>query len=423
MSVPKHLEEKIFRARFDLYGTHPFFAQVAQYLKPQICDFVPTMGVTANGDLLINEEFAAKLNRQDMTWVLAHEAMHMVTMTHGRMPEGAFPILWNIASDAVINYIITDDAGIPIVRPEVIRPIYGGEWQKYKDSTTEQVYYDLIKNAEKQLGMTLDDFLKEYEGEGDGGSASGHGNKGKMKDKWWDDSGSRLGKNGKSKGTDPNGNAQSDGGMTEEQKSQWKQRIASAAAAAKQVGKMSGGLDQYVTTILQPKKDWKRELRAMAMTAIKTQWTWKLPSRRTNGKIRTPGKERGTPTAICYIDTSGSMSDPELQRCLSETSQIFKICGGKGHLILGDSEIYFSGEMDANSLASLKEVRRGGTDFTVLFDHIEENFAKRPAILVGFTDLCGPFPKNPPNFPVVWCRPKSGYAGVAPWGRLIEVEL
>lgn len=425
MRFPKHLEEKIFRARFDLYGTHPFFAQIAQYLKPQVCNDIPTMGVTANGDLLVNEEFAARLNAADMKWVLAHEAMHVVTMTHGRMPEGAYPIIWNIASDAVINYIITDDAHIEMVRHEALggKPIYGGEYAKYKDSTTEQAYYDLIQNAEKMLGMSLGKFLEEYEGDGEGAAASGNGGKGKMKDRWWDDSGSRLGKKGNTKGTDQNGNAKSDGGMTEEQKSQWKGRIASAAAAAKQRGQMSGALDQFVTSMLQPKKDWKRELRAMAMTAIKTQWTWKIPSRRTTGKIRTPGKSRGTPTAICYIDTSGSMSDQELQRCLSETSQIFKICGGKGHLILGDSEIYFSGEMKADSLTSLKEVRRGGTDFTVLFDHIEETFDKRPAILVGFTDLCGPFPKNPPNFPVVWCRPKSGYAGAAPWGRLIEVEL
>jgi predicted metal-dependent peptidase len=422
-SFPKHLEQKLFKSRFELYGTHPFFAQIAQYLKPSICNGIPTIAVTANGDLLCNEEFLNKLSKEDMTWVLAHEAMHLVTMTHGRMPEGAYHSIWNIASDAVINYIITDDAGIPIIRPEIAKPIYGGEYQKYKDSTTEQVYYDLIQDAEKQLGMSLEKFLKEYEGDGEGGSASGHGSKGKMKDRWWDDSGSRLGKKGSSKGTDQNGNAKSDGGMTEEQKSQWKQRVASAAAAAKQAGKMSGGLDQFITTILQPKKDWKRELRSIAMTAIKTQWTWKLPSRRTSGKIRTPGKDKGTPTAICYIDTSGSMSDVELQRCLSETAKIFQICGGKGHLILGDSEIYFSGPMDATKLNSLKEVRRGGTDFTVLFDHIEETFTKRPALLVGFTDCCGPFPPFPPAFPTIWCRPKSGYAGEPPWGRLIEVEL
>ena len=423
MNLPRHLEQKIFRARFNLYSSHPFFAQIAQYLKPQVCNLIPTVTITANSDLLINEAFAEQLNKEDMTWVLAHEVMHLVTVTHGRMPDGAYPIIWNVASDAVINYIITDDAGIPIIRPEVCNPIYGGEWEKYKDSTTEQVYYDLIKDAEKQLGMSLNNFLKEYEGGGEGGAASGHGGKGKMKDKWWDDSAGRLGKKGNTKGTDADGNAQSDEGMTEEQRSQWKQRIASAAAAAKQAGKMSGALDNFVTTILQPKKDWKRELRSLARTAIRTQWTWKLPSRRTSSKVRTPGKDRGTPTAICYIDTSGSMSDGELQRCLSETAKIFQICGGNGHLILGDSEIYFSGKMDASQLSNLKEVRRGGTDFTVLFDHIEETFLKQPALLVGFTDCCGPFPKSPPNFSVVWCRPKSSYTGKPPWGRLIEVEL
>lgn len=418
--------KKLMKARYTLYGLQPFFAQLAQYLKPQLCSGIPTMGVDANSNLYVNPEFLDSLDERSVLWVLAHEAMHMVTMTHSRMPEGANPVLFNIASDASINILITDDAKIPLINEKIAKPIYGGQWEKYRGATTEAIYYDLVQNAEKELGMTLEEFMKQNGsgGEDGQGGSSGGVKKGNLKGKWWDDTATRLGKKGVSKGMDANGNAQSDGGMTEEQKAQWKQRAASAAAASKSAGTMTGALEKYLTDILDAKKDWRRELRSLAMTALRSRWTWKIPSRRTSGKVRTPGKERGVPTAICYIDTSGSQSDADIQRCLSETASIFKICGGKGHLILGDSEIYFSGEMDAKNLSHLPEVRRGGTDFRVLFEHIEKEFKKKPSLLVGFTDCCGPFPDAPPSYPVIWCVPKSGSGNEnAPWGRQIEVEV
>ena len=420
-------KKKLAKARYTLYGMHPFFAQLAQYLKPQPCKFIPTMGVDANSNLYVNEDFLESLDEKSVLWVLAHEAMHMVTMTHGRKPEGANHIVWNIASDASINMLITDEAHIPIINEKIAKPIYGGKWTKYKGATTEAIYFDIMKDPMGTIGISLEDLMSQNGdgGEGGEGGSSGGVKKGDLKGKWWDDTASRLGKKGNAQGMDENGNAVSDGGMTEEQKSQWKQRIASATAAAKSAGKLPGGaLADYLTKILEAKKDWRRELRSLAMTALRSQWTWKIPGRRSGSKIRTPGKEKGVPTAICYIDTSGSQSDEDIQRCLSETAKIFKICGGKGHLILGDAKIYFSGEMKAENLSHLPEVQRGGTDFRVIFDHIEETFKKKPSLLVGFTDCMGPFPDRAPSYPVIWCVPKSGSGNSdAPWGRQIEVEV
>lgn len=419
-------KKKISKARYTLHQTQPFFAQIVQYLKPQPCKFLPTMGVDANSNLYVNEAFLDSLSDADTLWVLAHEAMHIVTMTSGRFPEGGDQLVFNIASDCSINMLITDDAGIRIIDEKIAKPIYGGHWTKYKGATTEAIYYDILKDPQKNLGMSLEQLHQQNGdgGDGDEGSSSGGVRQGHLKGKWWDDSAAKLGKKGQSQGMDANGNAQGQGGMTEEQKAQWKQRIASAAAAAKAAGNMPGAIQEYVTTILEAKKDWRRELRSLAMTALRSRWTWKVPGRRSGAAIRTPGKERGVPTAICYIDTSGSQSDMDIQRCLSETAKIFKICGGKGHLILGDSEIYFSGEMDAKNLANLPEVQRGGTDFRVLFDHIEETMKKKPSLLVGFTDGVGPFPDKAPSYPVIFCIPKSGSGHQdPPWGKIIFVDV
>lgn len=394
--TPDSLEKSIFKARYRLESKSPFIAQLARYLKPCISDKVSTAGVSSNGDLIINREFAEKLSDDDMVWLLAHEVMHLVTSTHARTPIGVVHHIWNIASDIVINHIITDDMKLTIINPKVAVPFYGGEWSKYKDWTTEAVYRALIEDIEQTTGMSLAEFLENYSESG----ASGVGDKGKLKGNWWDAPEIPPGT-----GSD----------------NEWKQRIASAAAAARQAGKLSGKLEQFVTSILAPKRDWRKELRTAARTNLKTQWTWRLPSRRTSGKVRTPGKERNAPTAICYIDTSGSMSNEQLQRCLSEICSIFRLCGGNGHLILGDCEIYFSGPMNASKLGALENVKRGGTDFNVLFKHIDETFVKKPSILIAFSDCEGPFPQSAPSYPVIWCQPADGAA--PPWGRVIKISV
>lgn len=421
--LPKHLEDKIVKARFSLYEFFPFFAQLAQYFKPfDGTGITDTMGITANSELYCNPAFLEKANEDDMLWLMCHEAFHIVTLTASRYPEGADRLLWNIASDAVINPIL-DDAGIPLIRPEVLKPIRGDKFEKYKGSTTEAAYFDMYQNPEKTLGMSLKK-LQEIYGDGDGSSGKNGSSKGAMGKYWWDNSGSELGKKGQTKGMDKDGNSQSEGGMTEEQRQQWKDRIASAAEAAKQAGKLPGCLSQFVTTLLAPKKDWKKELRVAVRSIIQTEWTFKKPSRRTIGVgIRTPGVCGEKPTCIGSIDTSGSMSVEELRRCLSEFKKIVELCGGKSYLILHDAEVYWAGEVKDTELSELRKFQQGGTDFCCIFDHIKEEMDKPPVMLVGFTDCCGPFPDKAPNFPVIWCRPTSGFKGEPPWGKLIEVDI
>jgi len=455
LSNTELLEKRMSRARWYLHNHHPFFCRLGQSLATVWTNQIPTAAVDANGHMYFNPDFATRCSDSDLVFVYAHEIMHLVQMCHGRAPMGVIQKPWNIAADACINPILVDDCKMPICSKEALegsRPIYGDPnsndedeklWHMLGKGTTEQAYYYLLKNPEKTMGQTMEQLMAESgmgddPGQGDGSGqpgdqghsgptkpGKGQGGKGALEGRWWDDSGARIIKKANAQGKDPDtGRAMSsNGGMTEEQRAQWTQKIASAACAAKTAGKFPGALDQYITTLLKPKRNWKNELRAFTTSVIKDAYTWKRIGRRCASVVRTPGRLPRTPTAVVYIDTSGSMSDQELQRCLSETFAIAKLCHAEVHLILGDAEIYFSGVKKMNDLGKLKEVQRGGTDFTVLFKHIEDKFRTKPAILIGFTDLCGPFPEKAPSYPVVWCRPKSGYAGEAPWGKLIEVDL
>ena len=187
---------------------------------------------------------------------------------------------------------------------------------------------------------------------------------------------------------------------------------------------MPGNLEAFVTTLLKPKQDWRKYLRHTASTYLKGNWTWKQISRRTSGQVRTPGREKNLPTAVIYIDTSGSISNDDLTRFLSETAEIIRLGGGKCRLLLGDAEIYYDGNVTTSDIASTLPVQRGGTDFRVLFEKIAES-KTRPSILVGFTDLCGPFPDELPGFKTVWCVPGGSWEhkGQAPFGDVIKVDV
>jgi hypothetical protein len=335
-------------------------------------------------------------------------------------------MLWNIASDIAINYLLINKehgAGLDPPRESTIKPCYDGPFEKYWGWMTEDIYYDLIKNRKKC--PACGNGKQKQDGEGQDGQGSpgdqpgdqegqcpgqqgGHSKDCPFKGKWWDESGSTC------------GDDHSEDSMSEEEMEEWKQRVSNAAAEARQAGKLPGALGNFVTDLMQPKRNWRRELRMATHRAMRKRYDWKKVARRTAGKVRTPGKSPHLPQAVIYMDTSGSMSDDDLRDALSEIAEILRLSGGKGHLILGDAQVYHSGECDVSALTNLP-VQRGGTNFIPVFDHIDEK-ELNPAIFIGFSDLEGPFPEFAPKYPVVWCRPQ-GYKSDAPWGRVIDIEI
>lgn len=440
MHLSEEMEIKYHRAKVKLEEILPFFAYLSSFFDPTETNTTPVASINAKGKLRLNPRTFLRLNVEGAAWVLAHETMHMVIATAARFPEGGNHMMWNVASDILINQIITDDTGLAIPPSSVIGDICYGKFTlndgrtidctKYVDWTTHAAYNDLMQEFGKEADK---EEKQKEEGKGDeegqdmGGSGDGDEpsqQKGLFKGKWWCDSGVGAGQSagdGDSEGTEE-GSGECCGSMemTDDQAQEWLDRIASAHMKA--AGKMPGALGDYITELLKPKKNWRRELMRCTCSTIRNLYTWRRPGRRTSGIIRTPGMEPGLPEVGVYCDTSGSMSDTVLQRCLSEGSSIAKVAGGELRLLLGDAIIYHDGQATPKAFAALP-VQRGGTSFVALFDHIEKSKKPAPKMLIAFSDCCGPFPAHPPKFPVVWCIPKDGGSDRPPWGRVIEIEV
>jgi predicted metal-dependent peptidase len=389
-SLPPDIQESLEYARMRLINRFPFFGHLALYLKTHIDnETCPTMSVDNRGNLYINEKFARQLSSEGWIFVLAHEVMHLATLSHVRFPPGGIWPLFNIASDLAINHMLAESR-LPF--PEVpMKPVYGGQFEKYKNWPTEAIYYDLLKNY-PDINKLMSEIAKNGE--------------------WSDDSAERCNGGGK-------------GEASEEEKTIWKQRVAGARVVAKSAGNMPGALEDFINNLLNPKRDWRKEVRMYASYALRGKWTWRRKGRRTGDVVRTPGRDREPPIAAVYVDTSGSMSDEERLRSLSEGAEIIRLCGGKGRLLLGDCQIYYDGEVTPDSMRKLP-LQRGGTDFRVVFEAIE-GWQRNPDLLIGFSDMEGPFPEVAPDFPVIWCKPtwadRAPTSSIAPWGKNVEIEI
>ena len=371
--------DNLTTARFHLLKEFRFFGEIASYLRPEESELIPTAAITDKGIFLLNPNFANKATASDFVFILCHEAMHIVSATLKRRPSHANIEVWNWAGDYAINYMILD-AGIKAPRKELIEPLYD---TKFANQSHEEIYEELMKNKEE----------------------SGK----KAKNKWCDNVCCDC------------ENAMEEGNSDLE-KAKWEQRIIQAANSAREAGQLPGWVENFVANLTKPKYDWKRLLCLTMQSCIKKSFTWKRPNRRTIAiNVITPGKLPELPEAIVYIDTSGSISDNDMNEALSEVMGILSVTCGKGTLILGDAEVYYFGEMTKNSIKKLP-VQRGGTDFVCVFERIKKEKLK-PKVFVGFSDLCGPFPSEAPNYPCIWVRPTGYQHGKAPFGRVIDAEF
>ena len=102
------LELKIQRCKFALMKKSIFIGNVLNRLKVCFSVDFDTMAVDDFGNIYINPKYALNLTEPQVTGVLAHEAMHVITLSFFRK-RGRDHGLWNIATDYIMNmYLFAD---------------------------------------------------------------------------------------------------------------------------------------------------------------------------------------------------------------------------------------------------------------------------------------------------------------------------
>ena len=357
---------KMDKAKAQIVLDQPFFASILLRRKLVETDKIPTLAVNQAGTIYYNNEFTEKLPVPQLVWGLCHEVLHVVGQ-HASRRGHRNPKKWNYAGDAWINDTL-DDAGIGERIPQTVN------MPGSKDDTVENIY-----NA-----------LPEQDGNDDG--KCDFGQPGGSNDGLGDDI---------IEGGD-DGNP-----MTEDEKreieGQIKVEIAEAAQAAKMRGKLSGRLQDMVTSILDVKTPWHEILEKHMVSQVKQGQTWRRANRRYQD-VYLPSTDKLPQMGelVIQVDVSGSISKQELDHYNGHLQRIIEQCRpDKTHVLYTDTEVVRHDEFDCGEEFHLSFFSGGGTDMPAGFKYCAEH-GIQPDVFVCLTDGYTDF-GEPQDYPIVWC--------------------
>lgn len=351
------IESKIIQARVKMLFKHPFFGQLALRLKlVDASSWCPTAAVDGR-NFFYNADFIKQLDNEELVFLVGHELGHCM-FEHFLRRGNREAMLWNMAGDYVINWILKrEKIGKVINKVQICLD------PKYADWTTEQVYDDLLQTGVSQI-QTLDMHLDL--GSGDDSQAGGNDNNTQGK---------------------PNP-------LTAEERKKLQDELKEAMIQAAQsagAGNVPGEIQKIINQLIEPKMNWRELIRASIESTIKNDFTWQRPSRKGwhTGAVL-PGMNRDEEIEICLaIDTSGSIDGDMLVDFVSEVAGIMEQFGSYNIKIWQfDTNVYAYDEFTHDDGRDIRQYHiqgGGGTDFMVNWTFMERQ-SIQPRQLIVFTD-------------------------------------
>ena len=232
-------EQRVTKSHIAIMRSKEFcmFAGVLSVGKVIFSEDIPT-ACTNGRDVIYNKDFIKTLDEKELNFVVLHEALHKAYQ-HMHLWKKLWkinPMVANMAADYVVNYAIheADEQGEITKRPD--SALFD---VKYKGMTTKQIFDSLMQDAEKNGG----------------GGQGGHDSHD------WE-------------GADS---------LSDEEKKEVAKQIDQALRQGEIIrGKMQGNKNRSVTEILEPKVDWREQLREFVNSTCKNKdrTSWKRPHKR-----------------------------------------------------------------------------------------------------------------------------------------------
>jgi len=359
-------EQKMLKARTNLVLDHPFFGCLALKMK-LIEDKKVETAVTDGKSIDYNPSFIECLSNAETTGMLAHEVMH-IALGHNWRQGDREHNKWNIACDYTINGNL-EKAGFALPAGGLINH---GE---FDDMSAEEIYKVLPTQPDKK------------------DKSSDPGGRGAVK---------------KSKDS------------TAKAKAEMKAAVNQALQIAK--GKLSTEILRQVQEILKTVVPWHVLLRDFVEMTARNDYNWSKPNRRyfSRGICLPSLISEELPEVVIAVDTSGSINKEQLDIFAAEASAVLGAYETTIRVIYCDARVQGEDVFTRADLPmTLKPVGGGGTNFTPVFEHIAKN-EYAPSYLIYFTDLYGRFPKEEPDYPVMWLVTGKGNERKVPFGDVVK---
>ena len=327
-----------------------------------IKDDCPT-AYTNGRDDYYGRAFVDGLADSEFRFLILHETYHklfkhLTTWEHLNKDD---PKLANMACDYVINLMIADENRdmFAVMPKDAEGNAIGLLDEKFRNMDTAQVYKILKQEQEEK-----------------GGAASSTPNEGGGLDEHdWE-------------------GAQE---MSADEQRELAQEIDQAVRqGALTAGKVGSGGNRAIDQLLQPEVNWREVLREFITETCRgnDDSTWRQPSRRhlAMGMLRPSGITERVGELVIAIDTSGSIGQHELTKCLSEIKGVCDTVRPESVRILYWDTKVCSDELYGdvpNACASLEQLTQttkpaggGGTMVQCVPDYIRDNNINAQAVIV-----------------------------------------
>jgi len=410
MSKKLNAREMISKAKISLLNHQPFFGALTIHLKPIEINRLPTAGIDQYGNLYYNKKWIEALTDDECEAVLVHEVLHCVFKDMERRGHRQ-EVIWNYALDFVNNLMIKANH-FKLPKGALID-------DKWKDMIKEEVYDKLMKNVKviPMSALCKSNKCGSCKMSGKGKKKQGQG---VCRKGVWD---YHLGENDSKQGIGKGAKGR------EFNEKDWRGILSNAYKIAKSQGNIPAGMDRIFNQLTQPKVNWKSILLRFIESHIPRDYTWRKPSKRSASLgVYMPRTLKEFIQVTIAIDTSGSISDQEYDKFISECCGIARAFQSiRMTIISADCKIQHVYEIDNNfNPHSVVCKGRGGTDHVCVFEYIKK---EKPdtKLLVCFTDLYTTVPpKNSPlykNLNVLWVLTKDhGDIKMLTHGHVIEME-
>lgn len=356
---------KLVKARIAMIMQQPFFGTLALRLRLVENDKLNPPTLAVDGKTMYYHPQWVLDNDHDVCMSgVAHEVGHCVFQHIGRR-NGREPRRWNHAGDYVINAVLKD-SGFTVPPTWLHSPTFAG-------MSTDQVYQALPPDPPGDA----------FDGIADAPPAD----------------------------TDPQINADD-----------WQIAAVQAANVAAAAGNLPGSLKRFVDEIVNGKVDWRAVLRRFVTDDARDDYSYRRVNRKYAALgIFLPGLySEAMGAMVSVIDTSGSISDEILAEFGGEISAIHATMQPSSLVnIYCDADVNHVDTFDRYDTPKFEGHGGGGTDFRPPFRWIEEKQIE-PKCLIYLTDGYGPFPAEPPPYPVLWVMTTDVQP---PWGEVVRIEL
>ena len=416
-------------SRKTLLNRFPFVGQIAMSLdlvpiRDNRCSTMCTDGKAIYCDI----DFLSKLSNDDRVFILGHEVYHNVLL-HLLRRDNREPHTFNLATDMEVNMLLGSD-GLAIPKDAVIPSEY-----ELPDGLNAEQYYDLLvkkqEDEQQNSGGGNSDGNSDSQQSSDEPESSqpnGQFDRHVYKDEQLEDDGPER--------TDRYGKVEHDYDFQPNITQKNVERIREVAVSAAQVierhgGTLSENVKKIVTSLLQPKLNWKEVLAQYVLkTAGESSRTWNRPNRRFVGRgTYLPSSQSDSLKIIVGIDTSGSIASvapqflAELNGIVSSFGE-YEITVIQCDTTVQNVETYSSIDNPLDC-AKMEFNGFGGTRLQPIFDYVKENDDVDGSCIVVLTDGCVTDhfdAENAPELPVLWCVTKDGSTDALKFGQVCQLD-